>query len=191
MPPGGAGGLERPEPAGGRSCPAAAACTDFWLWGQGGGIREPPPRALQRCLPRVLQLAPVAMHPGDEEAADTENPLGDATTKQSESDVGTATPGDSLYAKLAEAPTNWHQASVYALISRDPADADLRSRAVFQFLMGILMVFGQCVVLPRLFQSQIASPCQTSDQCDKQGTFCSKAGGWQKFGSGGCVYCGT
>ena len=48
-----------------------------------------------------------------------------------------------------------------------------------------------CVVLPRLFQSQIASPCQTSDQCDKQGTFCSKAGGWQKFGSGGCVYCGT
>jgi hypothetical protein len=53
------------------------------------------------------------------------------------------------------------------------------------------MVLGQCMILPRLFQSQISSPCQTSDQCEKPGTFCSKAGGWQDFGSGGCVYCGT
>ena len=53
------------------------------------------------------------------------------------------------------------------------------------------MVAGQCIVLPRLFQSNIAQPCQTSDQCDLAGTFCSKAGGWQAFGAGGCVYCGT
>ncbi len=53
------------------------------------------------------------------------------------------------------------------------------------------MVAGQCIVLPRLFQSNIAQPCQTSDQCDLAGTFCSKAGGWQSFGAGGCVYCGT
>jgi len=56
---------------------------------------------------------------------------------------GSGAASQAVYARLTEAPTNWHQASVFALVSDAPEDAPLKARAPFQFGIGFAMVACQ------------------------------------------------
>ena len=62
---------------------------------------------------------------------------------------GGAGASQAVYARLTEAPTNWHQASVFALVSNAPEDAPLKARAPFQFGIGFAMVACQVRAPPR------------------------------------------
>ncbi len=56
-----------------------------------------------------------------------------------------------VFARMTEAPSNWHQATVFALGSDAPEDAALKARAPAMFGLVVFMVALQCMTMPRLF----------------------------------------
>ena len=94
-----------------------------------------------------------------------------------------------VFARLTEAPTNWHQATVFALSSDAPQDSALKARAPAMFAMGAFVVALQCITMPRLFMASAYEKCVTPDDCSTKGMFCGKSG----MGSSrmGCKYCST
>jgi hypothetical protein len=54
-------------------------------------------------------------------------------------------------ARLTEAPTNWHQGTVYYLGCQDPLDAAMKAKAPMMFAGGVVMVLAQVVVAAGLF----------------------------------------
>ena len=48
-----------------------------------------------------------------------------------------------VVARFTEAPTNWHQAAVFALSTAEPGDAALRASGPRMFVMGVLMAVRQ------------------------------------------------
>ena len=95
-----------------------------------------------------------------------------------------------VFARLTEAPSNWHQATVFALGSDAPEDAALNARAPAMFALGVFMVLLQCVTMPRLFIASLSESCVTQDDCSVKGMFCRRS----PFGSADqrqCSYCGT
>jgi hypothetical protein len=94
-----------------------------------------------------------------------------------------------IFARLTEAPSNWHQATIFFLTARSPEDVGLRARAPVFFAAGVLIVFMQCATTIGVLTGTFAPACETSDQCQHDGTFCEMT---TKIGSTNrCFYCGS
>ena len=81
-----------------------------------------------------------------------------------------------LHSRFSEAPTNWHQATVFVLSSEDPR---LREAGPRMLAGGYLMVACQLLTTAALWSSTSFPSCETSDQCPR-GRWCSigvQAGG--------------
>jgi hypothetical protein len=87
----------------------------------------------------------------------------------------------SLVARLTEAPTNLHQATVY-FAGREPEHEDA-GKAMVSFLAGLAIVGLQSAVAVGVVMGTVSPSCISSDQC-AAGTFCA-VGGAQR-----CWYCG-
>ena len=74
-----------------------------------------------------------------------------------------------VVAHLTEAPTNWHQSSVY-FATLPPSHEDAGSSSCVM-LGGVMMVLGQCMALIAVYVGTFIPSCKTSDQCAR-GTFC-------------------
>jgi hypothetical protein len=120
----------------------------------------------------------------------------------------------SAMAHLSEAPTNWcatrnryqqarrggdwisdlwwvalpvlrrHQTTVFALVTKDPIDAELRRKAPIYFAVSCAMVVLQCLTAIAVCYSTILQSCKTSDQCP-DGLYC------QIGFSERCQFCGS
>ena len=78
----------------------------------------------------------------------------------------------SVYAHMAEAPTNWHQATVFLLSSDDPAE---RAMAPTMLASGYVMVLFQWATAVGAIGSTTFPSCQSTDQCGR-GTYCNIGG---------------
>ena len=70
----------------------------------------------------------------------------------------------SVYAHMAEAPTNWHQATVFLLSSDDPAE---RAMAPTMLASGFVMVLFQWAAAVGAIGSTTFLSCQSTDQCGR------------------------
>ena len=84
-----------------------------------------------------------------------------------------------VYARIAEAPTNLHQATVFFAASDDPEDS---ARALRLLALGCATVLAQCAVACGVFIGIRVPACESSDQCD-DGMFC-------EVDTGRCYHCG-
>eukprot|EP01052_Picozoa_sp_SAG31_P061544 SAG31_NODE_20618_length_569_cov_1.144681_1_plen_146_part_01 len=50
---------------------------------------------------------------------------------------------ESIFAKISESPSNWHQAVIFFLSSTSPEDAEMHSRAPYLFVLSCLMITFQ------------------------------------------------
>ena len=72
----------------------------------------------------------------------------------------------SVFAQLqTEAPTNWHQGTVYFTTSTEQQDKHMKARAPLLLFGGTLMVLLQCMTTAGLFFGSISSSCENNDQC--------------------------
>jgi hypothetical protein len=85
---------------------------------------------------------------------------------------------------------NWHQATVYALATDDPADAALSSRSTKMLVVSMLIVVIQSVTVAGVLGGTLYSSCASNDQCAQQGQFCG-LGGRLPSPDSNCWYCGT
>ena len=85
---------------------------------------------------------------------------------------------------------NWHQATVYALATDDPADIALTSRASKMFAVSVFIVIIQCVTVCSVINGTLYSSCSSNDQCPQQGQFCG-LGSRISSSDSNCMYCGT
>jgi hypothetical protein len=88
----------------------------------------------------------------------------------------------SVFAQLTEAPTNWHQGTVYFATSTEQQDKHMKARAPLLLFGGTLMVLLQCMTTAGLFFGSISSSCENNDQCPPS-QFC-----W-RGASHRCEYC--
>ena len=107
--------------------------------------------------------------------------LGVAGSDNSESTVTSMVRG--VVARLTEAPTNFHQATVYFLMTDAPQDEAMARRAPLLYAGSLAMVMLQSVTAIGVAVGTIIPSCATSDQCGT-GTFC-EVGGRDR-----CVFCG-
>ena len=87
-----------------------------------------------------------------------------------------------VYGRLTEAPTNWHQATIYFFATDAEEDSTMRARAPFMAIFGALMVFGQAATAMAIITGSITKSCTANNQCDN-GFWCSDV-------EGQCQYCG-
>jgi hypothetical protein len=90
----------------------------------------------------------------------------------------------STMARLTEAPTNWHQATVFYLTTTDPKDTQMRARAPLLFAGSALMVLVQSATALAVAISTLLPSCESSDQCEA-GLYC------QIGFSNRCQFCGS
>lgn len=70
----------------------------------------------------------------------------------------------------SEAPTNWHQATVYA--AQLPNDDPFRQQFPLLFAVGWFIVVVQTFTVVGMLTGTAQPACRTSDQCE-QGRFCA------------------
>ena len=75
-------------------------------------------------------------------------------------------------ARIGVLRTDWHQAAVFAMATKDPLDAKLSAQAALIFATGLLMVLMQCVTAVGVFQGILYPSCASNDQCGTPGQFC-------------------
>jgi hypothetical protein len=90
----------------------------------------------------------------------------------------------SVFAHLTEAPTNWHQALSFFVVSTDPQDAGMKSAVPWMFAASWLMVLVQSATAMAVLVSTLTPSCITSDQC-AAGTYC-QVGFTER-----CQFCGS
>lgn len=90
----------------------------------------------------------------------------------------------SVFAHLTEAPTNWHQAVTFFLVSADPQDAQTKYEVPWMFTASWFMVLVQCATAMAVLVSTLTPSCITSDQCPT-GTYCQVGFTYR------CQYCGS
>lgn len=96
--------------------------------------------------------------------------LEELETQLTQGGPGVETTIKAVVARLTEAPTNWHQSSVYfAALPLEHEDAGSSSCVM---VSGVMMVLGQCMALMGVFIAAFIPSCENSDQCTQQGTFC-------------------
>ena len=92
---------------------------------------------------RDLESALAGLQSGERTAEETVDVLDRYVESKLES-VGTIAPVvKSVVARLTEAPTNWHQSTVFYLTTKAEQDARLRTRAPLMAAVSFLMVFMQ------------------------------------------------
>jgi hypothetical protein len=90
----------------------------------------------------------------------------------------------SIFARLTEAPTNWHQCIVFFLTSTAHEDATMRPWLPAMFAASWLMVLVQCAAAMGVAIGVVLPSCMSSDQCPS-GQYC------QVGFSNRCGYCGS
>lgn len=110
-------------------------------------------------------------------------------------DVATQGPGAqadrairSIVGRLAAAPANWHQTTVYVLGATDVEDGelkDIKARATRYFGLGVLLVLMQLVSAQAVLAGTYKQSCTDNDHCATLGTFCRV--GFENT----CFYCGS
>jgi hypothetical protein len=97
------------------------------------------------------------------------------------------------YARLTEAPTNYHQVTTFFLTSTDPQDHDTKATAPMLFLGGVLMVLAQTLTVVAMTSATMWPACASNKQC-AEGSYCNlytAAGRDSSFNSGSrCWECG-
>ncbi len=96
----------------------------------------------------------------------------------------------SAVARLTEAPTNWHQAAVYACTSFDPQDSAVRWRL---FAGSVTMILFQLTAAVGALRNTQAVSCSSNVQCQVEGMYCevfSAGVGYSSRQSDRCSYCG-
>eukprot|EP01052_Picozoa_sp_SAG31_P039311 SAG31_NODE_5424_length_2546_cov_2.691050_3_plen_170_part_01 len=89
----------------------------------------------------------------------------------------------SIFAHLTEAPSNFHQSTVFALGTAAPEDALMRRRAPMLFVGSALMVFVQCVTTMAVLVGTVSQSCSENENCPNlHPMFCNA--------EGRCYYCG-
>ena len=88
-----------------------------------------------------------------------------------------------VVARLTEAPTNFHQATVYFLAAAAPGDEAMARRAPLLYAGSLAMVGLQSATAAGVWTGTMLPSCATSDQCGA-GTWCTVD--WRDR----CVYCG-
>ena len=120
--------------------------------------------------------APAAINPLQASAAspddDAEMGVVDPSLVSSEKDALLDSAVRSVYAHMAEAPTNWHQATVFLFSSDDPAE---RARAPTMLASGFVMVLFQWATATGAIGSTTFPSCHSTDQCGR-GTYCNIGG---------------
>lgn len=89
-------------------------------------------------------------------------------------------------AHLSEAPTNWHQSTVY--FGALPSDDEDAGWGILTLLSGIPIVMCQCMVAVGMAVGTYNPSCVNSDQCQQKGTFCLMRGDGSVDR---CDYCGN
>ena len=90
-----------------------------------------------------------------------------------------------IYGTLTEAPTNWHQATVFFLCEPSPHDdACLRARGPIMFAISCALVLLQTFTALALAVSIVFPPCASSVMCGR-GRFCALNL------NNRCQYCGS
>ena len=92
-----------------------------------------------------------------------------------------------VFAQFAEAPTNWHQATIYFLSSTEPEDAPARKLAPLMFVVGLTMVLLQIMSVYGLISGMVHPSCNSNTQCERPGFFCYMVPGEDR---GTCQMCG-
>ena len=92
-------------------------------------------------------------------------------------------------ARIGVLRTDWHQAAVFAMATKDPLDAKLSAQAALIFATGLLMVLMQCVTAVGVFQGILYPSCASNDQCGTPGQFCGMQARLPRGEN--CWYCGT
>ena len=77
-----------------------------------------------------------------------------------------------VFAKLAEAPTNWHQATIYFMTSTAKEDEPMRKLAPLMFCGGLAMVLLQIAAIYGLVSGLVHPSCTSNTQCTRPGFFC-------------------
>ena len=77
-----------------------------------------------------------------------------------------------VFAKLAEAPTNWHQATIYFMTSTAKEDEPMRKLAPLMFCGGMAMVLLQIAAIYGLVSGLVHPSCTSNTQCTRPGFFC-------------------
>ena len=85
---------------------------------------------------------------------------------------------------------NWHQGTVFFAASQAPEDAEMKAKAPLLFLGSVAMVALQCCCALAVMISVVLPSCQTSDQCQRSGTFCATGLGNSVDGTSRCDFCG-
>lgn len=91
-------------------------------------------------------------------------------------------------AALTETPLNFHQATVFFVTSDAQEDAAMAAKAPWLYIVGILMVLGQCIAAMAVFWGTFQPACLTSDHCD-DGLYCAR--GRETTAAKRCAYCGA
>ena len=94
------------------------------------------------------------------------------------------------FARLATAPTNWHQSTVFALATTAGEDKAIRRKAPLLFAIGVAMVVLQTTVVIGVFGSTQYTKCRNNDQCTTPGMFCDTQS-LVVDRPDKCIYCGT
>lgn len=89
---------------------------------------------------------------------------------------------ESIFAKISESPSNWHQAVIFFLSSTSPEDAEMHSKAPYLFVLSCLMITFQTATACAIAMGAWEPTCETSDQCER-GLYCMTD-------KGRCQFCG-
>ena len=159
----------------------------------GAGITVNPMAAAETAAKpatrRDLESALAGLQSGERTVEETVDALDRYVESKLES-VGTIAPVvKSVVARLTEAPTNWHQSTVFYLTTKAEQDARLRTRAPLMAAVSFLMVFMQAASISAIIFGTVIPACDTKTECDK-GRFCKAHGEGEGDGTNRCSYCG-
>ena len=93
-----------------------------------------------------------------------------------------------VFAQLSEAPTNWHQATIYFMTSTAEEDASMRKLTPPMSLGGLVMVMLQITAAYSVVSGMVHPSCTSNTQCERPGFFCYTAPGKER---GKCQMCGA
>ena len=99
----------------------------------------------------------------------------------------TSTGVTAVLARIATAPTNWHQATIYFMTSKSEHDIHMRKLSPLLFVTGLFMVIMQTASVYGLLQGMLHPSCVTNAQCTNTGFFCYTRPG---DAVGKCQMCG-
>eukprot|EP01048_Picozoa_sp_COSAG05_P013825 COSAG05_NODE_1509_length_4688_cov_77.656788_2_plen_471_part_00 len=92
-----------------------------------------------------------------------------------------------VFGQLTEAPTNWHQATVFFFASEAVEDAEMRAKAPRMAIAGGLIILFQITTAFAISTGSILPACIHNEQCPS-GQWCQSSVSTGKAGT--CQFCG-